>query len=36
MDLVDLMYKYINKFINAPKLLEELKLVKLENYDKEE
>lgn len=33
MELVDLMYKYINKFITAPKLLEELKLIDLNKYD---
>ena len=36
MDLVNLMYKYINKFINATKLLEELKLIDTKKYDKNE
>lgn len=36
MELVDLMYRYINKFINHKKLLEELKQIDLSKYDIEE
>lgn len=36
MELVDLMYRYINKFINAPKLLEELKLINLDKFNDNE
>ena len=36
MDLVNLMYKYINRFINSDELLEELKKLELNHYSKEE
>ncbi len=36
MDLVNLMYRYINKFINSDKLIEELKKINLNNYSLEE
>ena len=36
MDLVNLMYRYINKFINSDKLIEELKKINLHNYSLEE
>lgn len=36
MDLVDLMYRYINKLINGDKLLEKLKSIDLTKYPEEE
>lgn len=34
MDLVNLMYKYINRFINSDELLEELKKLELRKKSK--
>ena len=36
MDLVTLMYKYINRFINSNELLESLEELDLNNFSKEE
>lgn len=36
MDLVDLMYRYINKFINSDELFESLKNIDLDKYNEEE
>ena len=36
MNLVTLMYKYINRFINSDELLESLKELDLNNFSKEE
>lgn len=36
MDLVELMYRYVNKFINSNELLKELKNIDISKYSKEE
>lgn len=36
MNLVTLMYKYINRFINSDELLESLEELNLKNFSKEE
>ena len=36
MDLVNLMYKYINKFINSKELLQKLKEIDVSLYNEEE
>lgn len=36
MDLVNLMYRYINRFINSDELLKELKMIDLNKYSEEE